>query len=80
MSCRRWAGPCIAPSQRDSPLAYMRFLCSCGHRFKKKDEKLEKLKACMDVLDDPEAVLAEADWDAMLTDVMKAIATPEPSE
>ncbi len=43
------------------------------NRFKKKDEKLEKLKACMDVLDDPEAVRTEANWDEMLTEVMKAI-------
>ena len=45
-----------------------------GHRFKKKDEKLDKLKACMDVLDDTEAAKAEAVWDDMLTEVMKAIA------
>jgi len=45
-----------------------------GARFKKKDEKLEKLRACMDVLDDTEAVKEEADWDAMLTEVLKAIA------
>jgi len=44
-----------------------------GNRFKKKDDKLEKLKACMDVLDDPEAAKAEADWDEMLTEVLKAI-------
>jgi ankyrin repeat protein len=44
-----------------------------GNRFKKKDDKLEKLKSCMDVLDDPEAAREEADWDAMLTEVLKAI-------
>jgi len=42
-------------------------------RFKRKDDKLEKLKACMDVLDDPEKVRKEANWDDMLTEVMKAI-------
>jgi len=49
------------------------------NRFKKKDEKLEKLKSCMDVLEDPEAVREEADWDEMLVEVMKAIGGPDDS-
>jgi len=49
-------------------------------RFKKKDEKLDKLKACMDVLDDPETVRQEADWDQMLTEVLKAINPPTGDE
>jgi len=35
-------------------------------RFKKKDEKLEKLKACLEVLEDPQAVRDDSDWDAYL--------------
>lgn len=48
------------------------------NRFKKKDEKLEQLKACLEVLDDPEAVRAEADWDEMITEVLKAVLPVEP--
>jgi len=44
---------------------------------KKKDEKLEKLKDCMDVLDDPKKVRAEADWDEMLREVMKLISVQD---
>merc|ERR1719379_990240 len=33
-------------------------------RFKKKDEKLEKLKKCMDAFEDMETLRAELDWDA----------------
>jgi len=49
------------------------------NRFQKKDEKLDKLKACMDVLDDPQAVREEANWDEMLVEVMKAIGGPDDS-
>jgi len=44
-------------------------------KLKKKDEKLEKLKACMDVLLDPEKVREEEDWDTTMTEVLKAINT-----
>jgi len=44
-------------------------------RFKKKDEKLEKLKVCVDVLEDPAKTREENDWDEMLADVLKTIST-----
>ena len=43
-------------------------------RLKKKDEKLEKLKMCLDIFDDPQAVRDEEDWDSMLTEVLTTIA------
>ena len=45
------------------------------NRFKKKDEKLEELKKCLDVLDDPEALRAEESWDELMQDVLRAIAS-----
>jgi len=44
-------------------------------KFKKKDDKLEKLKACLEVLEDPAAVQAETDWDDLVSEVLKTIAT-----
>lgn len=41
-----------------------------AEKLKKKDEKLEKLKACLDVLDNIESVFVDADWDAMLSEVL----------
>ena len=50
-------------------------------RLKKKDEKLEKLKACVDIFDDIEACRKEADdWDEMLTEVLKTTGIPPPAE
>jgi len=40
-------------------------------KLKKKDDKLEKLKACLDVLDDVEKVRDETDWDELLTEVLQ---------
>jgi len=45
-------------------------------RFKKKDEKLEKLKNCMDALLEPEKTIEENKWEDMLTDTMKLINVP----
>jgi len=50
------------------------------NRFKKKDEKMEELKACLDVLDDPEKVRAEESWDDIMTGVLKAIASNDSDE
>jgi len=41
--------------------------------FKKKDEKLQKLKACVDVLLEPEKVKAENQWEDMLRDTMRVL-------
>jgi len=46
-------------------------------KLKKKDEKLEKLKDCMDVLDDIETARNEQTWDEIMTEVLKAISPPE---
>lgn len=40
---------------------------------KKKDDRLEKLKGCMDVLDDPEKAKEDMKWEELLTDVLKLI-------
>jgi len=48
-------------------------------RLQKKDEKLEKLKACLDVFDDVEGVRDDCDWDEMLTEVLSTIA-PVPQD
>jgi len=40
-------------------------------KLKKKDDKLEKLKACLDVLDNIEEVREEANWDEMLKEVLQ---------
>ena len=48
-------------------------------RFNKKDEKLERLKACMDVLVQPESIRETAVWDDILLDAMKAIGGPNDS-
>jgi len=41
--------------------------------FKKKDEKLQKLKMCVDVLLEPEKVKAENQWEDMLRDTMRVL-------
>ena len=46
-------------------------------KLKKKDEKLEKLYECVSILDDPEAVREESNWDDMLVEVLKAIGSPD---
>jgi len=46
------------------------------NKMKKKDDKLEKLKLCMDVLLDPQKVIDETDWEDTLREVMKVIAIP----
>merc|ERR1712196_197968 len=43
-------------------------------RFQKKDEKLEKLKLCMEVLQDVEKVRNDECWDQMLRDVLRTMA------
>jgi len=43
-------------------------------RLKKKDEKLESLKSCLDVFEDIEGVRAECDWDSMLSEVLSTMA------
>lgn len=40
---------------------------------KKKDDRLEKLKACMDVLDDPDKAREDMKWNDLLEDVLKLI-------
>ena len=40
---------------------------------KKKDEKLEKLKLCVDVLSDPKKVMEETKWEDMLDETMRVI-------
>jgi hypothetical protein len=50
---------------------------------KKKNEKLDKLKLCMDVLSDVEAVREEVrdeGWDEMLTEVLKLVQSKEALE
>jgi len=47
-------------------------------RFKKKDDKLEKLKACLEVLEDPQAVRDDTKWDDYLEDVLKTITVTAP--
>lgn len=42
--------------------------------FKKKDEKLEKLKGCLDVLLNPEEVRAEKSWDEIVEETMRVLA------
>jgi hypothetical protein len=44
-----------------------------AERFKKKDEKLEQLKECLDVLVECDKVIEETNWDELLTDVLKLI-------
>ena len=43
----------------------------------KKDEKLEKLKACLDVFETVEEIRAECNWDEMMTEVLQTIAQPD---
>ncbi len=43
----------------------------------KKDEKLEKLKACLDVFETVEEIQAECNWDEMMTEVLQTIAQPD---
>ena len=47
------------------------------NRFKKKDEKLDKLKDCMDVLDDPDSVRADFDWEKNMYEAMQTILGPD---
>ena len=47
-------------------------VCLCAvagiqQRMQKKDEKLEKLKACLDVFETVEEIRAECNWDEMMT-------------
>jgi hypothetical protein len=49
-------------------------------KLKKKDDKLEKLKACLDVLDNIEEVRNEEKWEDIVEEVMKCIAPPELEE
>jgi len=42
-----------------------------------KNEKLAKLKLCMDVLEDAETIREETDWDEMLTEVLKLVQASE---
>ena len=43
-------------------------------KFKKKDEKLEKLKQCVDVLSEPEKVREENKWEDLLEETLKVLA------
>jgi len=43
-------------------------------RLKKKDDKLEKLKACLDIFDDVEGVREAECWEDMMTEVLTTIA------
>jgi len=45
------------------------------NRFQKTDEKLEELKECMMILEDPEKVKEEMEWEKMLNEVLKVMAT-----
>jgi len=42
-----------------------------AEKLKKKDDKLEKLKLCLDVFDDVEGVREDTNWDEMLEEVLK---------
>jgi len=42
--------------------------------FKKKDEKLQKLKQCVDILIEPEQVRADNTWEDLLQETLKVIA------
>jgi len=46
-------------------------------KLKKKDDKLEEIKEVVSVLEDPDQVRKDADWDEMLLEVMKTIAQEE---
>lgn len=46
-----------------------------AEKLKKKDDKLEKLKACAEALLDPEKVREKEDWDSMLKEVLALVAT-----
>ena len=57
-------------------------VCLCAvagiqQRMQKKDEKLEKLKACLDVFETVEEIQAECNWDEMMTEVLQTIAQPD---
>lgn len=45
------------------------------NRFQKQDEKLEELKECMIILEDPQKVQEEMEWEEMLDEVLKVMAT-----
>ena len=42
-------------------------------KMKKKDDKLEELKKCLEVLEDPATIKAESSWDELLEDVLKLV-------
>jgi hypothetical protein len=83
------ADPTIAGDEQGSPLEVVTALGEFQYeqvwkkrkeaknpleRFKKKDEKLEKLKLCMELLEDPEKVRAESVWDDTVLEVLKTLA------
>ena len=43
-------------------------------KLKKKDEKLEKLKGCLDIFDDVEGTRAAFDWEETMKEVLTTIA------
>jgi len=85
------ADPDVVGTQQGTPLSIVlqlgeyqltQFLnrTAVQKRLNKKDEKLERLKLCMDIFDDVQAAKAECDWDEMLTEVLTTMAELPESE
>ena len=60
-----------------SSLARLKVFEEKRNRFNKKDDKLEKLKACVDVLLEPEVVVEETSWDELLSETMSVVLGPK---